>query len=52
MCIFSIELLELGSHVWSLVMAEVIVLLNHTLIDALACFEVADGDFFIIQGRE
>jgi hypothetical protein len=46
MCLFSIELLELGSHVWSLVMAEVIVLLNHTLIDAWACFEVAECRLF------
>ena len=32
-------------------MAEVIVLLNHTLIDAWACFEVAEWRLFIIQGR-
>ena len=30
----------------ALVMAEVIVLLNHTLIDALACFEVAEWRLF------
>ena len=33
-------------------MAEVIVLLNHTLIDAWACFEVAQWRLFIIQGRD